>query len=209
MLALSPRGAAEGAVMAKVVGDISVSLDGFVTGPGPDPAHGLGRGGESLHTWALAGDATDAEVLTDAVVNTGVVVMGRRLFDIVDGPHGWTEEMGYGAGYAASPPVLVVTRTPPETVRLGDRFTFVVDGVRSAVAKGVTMAEDRDVVVMGGAEVIRGCLEQGLLDELRLHLAPVLLGSGTPLWVDNTPRQLRQIHVRASGRATHLWYRVD
>jgi dihydrofolate reductase len=105
--------------------------------------------------------------------------------------------------------VLVVTRTPPDTVRLGDRCTFVVDGLRSAVAKGRAMAEERDVVVMGGAQTIRGCLDLGLLDELRLHLAPVVLGAGTPLWDGAAPRQLRQVHVRASGHATHLWYRVD
>jgi dihydrofolate reductase len=195
--------------MAKVVGDISVSLDGFVTGPDPDLAHGLGHGAEGLHTWAFDGDAIDAEVLADAVDATGVVIMGRRLFDIVDGPHGWTAEVGYGAAHAATPPVLVVTRIPPETVRLEDRFTFVVDGLGGAVSKGLAMADDRDVVVMGGAEVIRGCLDQGLLDELRLHLAPVVLGAGTPLWRDNVPRQLRQVHVRASGHATHLTYRVD
>ena len=194
--------------MAKVVGDISVSLDGFVTGPDPGPERGLGRGGEPLHTWALDGDATDAEVLADAVDATGAVILGRRLFDIVDGPHGWTDEMGYGASHAAQPPMLVVTRNPPDTVRLGDRFSFVVDGLGSAVSKAIALAEDRDVVVMGGAAVIRGCFEQGLLDELRLHLAPVILGGGTPLWDGNAPRRLRQLHVRVSGHATHLVYRV-
>jgi dihydrofolate reductase len=196
--------------MAKVVADISMSLDGFVTGPRPDLENGLGVGGEALHTWALAGDAIDAEVLAEAVDATGAVIMGRRLFDIVDAPHGWNDQMGYGAAVAAQPPVLVVTRIPPETVRLADRFTFVIDGPGSAVSKAIALAEDRDVVVMGGAELIRGCLEAGLLDELRLHLSPVLLGSGRPLFVDGTtPRPLRQIHVRASGTATHLTYRVD
>lgn len=195
--------------MTKVVADISVSLDGFVTGPGPDLEHGLGRGGEGLHTWAFDGDPTDRAVLADATDATGVVIMGRRLFDIVDGPHGWTEEVGYGAGLAAAPPVLVVTRTPPATTRLGDRFSFVVDGVGSAVSKGIAMADDRDVVLMGGAELIRGALEAELLDELRLHLAPVILGGGTPLFAGQPPRTLRQIHVRVSGHATHLTYRVD
>jgi dihydrofolate reductase len=190
------------AVMAKVVADISVSLDGYVTAADPDLTHGLGRGGEGLHTWAIHGDAIDAQVLADAADATGVVIMGRRLFDFVDGPHGWSAD-------ATPPPVLVVTRIPPETVRLGDRFSFVVDGAASAVSKGIAMSDDRDVVVMGGAELIRGCLDQGLLDELRLHLAPVVLGAGTPLWLDNTPRLLRQVHVRASGHATHLTYRVD
>jgi dihydrofolate reductase len=194
--------------VAKVVGDISVSLDGFVTGPDPDQEHGLGRGGELLHTWAIDGDAIDAEVLADAVDATGAVIMGRRLFDIVDGPHGWSEEMGYGAAHAARPPMLVVTRNPPAAVRLEDRFTFVVDGLGSAVSKAIALADDRDVVVMGGAAVLRGCLEQGLLDELRLHLAPVILGDGTPLWAGNAPRTLRQLHVRVSGHATHLVYRV-
>lgn len=195
--------------MTKVVGDISVSLDGYITGPEPGPDAGLGRGGEALHTWALDGDSIDAEVLADAVDATGAVIMGRRLFDIVDAPDGWNDEMGYGARHAAQPPVLVVTRTPPEKVRLQDRFTFVIDGLASAVTKAIALAEDRDVVVMGGAQVIRGCLEQGLLDEVRLHLAPVILGGGTPLWTGNAPRELRQIHVRASGHATHLTYRVD
>ena len=195
--------------MAKVVADISVSLDGFVTGPQPDLEHGLGRGGDGLHTWAFSGDPIDEEVLADTVDATGVILMGRRLFDIIDGPAGWSDEVGYGAGAVGQQPVLVVTRTPPDQVRLADRVTFVVDGPRSAVAKGVALADDRDVVVMGGAELIRGCLEAGLLDELRLHLSPVVLGGGTPLFAGGeTPRSLRQIHVRASGTATHLTYRV-
>lgn len=195
--------------MTKVVADISVSLDGFVTGPDPGPEQGLGRGGEGLHTWALEPDRIDRAVLVETVDATGVVIMGRRLFDIIDAPGGWTDEMGYGASVAGQQPVLVVTRTPPEKVRLAERCTFVVDGIRSAVAKAVTMAEDRDVVIMGGGETVRGAIEAGVVDELRLHLSPVLLGSGIPLFTGAAPRVLRQIHVRASGHATHLTYRVD
>jgi dihydrofolate reductase len=195
--------------MSKVVADISMSLDGFVTGPGPGPDQGLGTGGEALHTWALEPDRIDAEVLDEAVDATGVVIMGRRLFDIIDGPRGWTDELGYGAARAAQPPLLVVTRLPPAEVRLADRTTFVVDGIASAVSKGVSMSDDRDVVIMGGAATIRGALEAGVVDELRLHLAPVLLGGGTPLFAGNAPRSLRQIHVRPSTHAAHLTYRVD
>ncbi|MGX6606738.1 dihydrofolate reductase family protein [Micromonosporaceae bacterium Da 78-11] len=200
--------------MAKVVADITVSLDGFVTGPDPGPEQGLGRGGEDLHTWALSPDAIDREVLADTTDATGVVIMGRALFDVVDGPHGWNDERGYGADLAAQPPVLVVTRNPPDEVRLADRFTFVVDGIGSAVSKAIAMSDERDVVIMGGAATIRGALRAGLVDELRLHLAPVLLGAGTPLFADAGERVaggrvLRQIHVRASGQATHLTYRVD
>ncbi len=195
--------------MARVIADISISLDGFVTGPDPGPENGLGDGGEALHTWALHPDPVDHDVLDAAVAATGAVIMGRRLFDIVDGPHGWNDEMGYGAGRASEPPVLVVTRVPPLRVRLADRMTFVVDGVAGAVAKGRAIAGDRDVVIMGGAEVIRGALDAGLVDELRLHLAPVLLGAGTPLFADGPLRQLRQVHVRPSGNATHLTYLVN
>lgn len=194
--------------MAKVVADISVSLDGFVTGPDPSIALGLGRNGEGLHTWALQPDPVDRLVLEESTVASGVVIMGRRLFDIVDAPSGWNDEMGYGADLAAEPPLLVVTRTPPDKVRLADRTTFVVDGIASAVAKGIAMAEARDVVIMGGGETIRRAIEAGVVDELRLHLSPVLLGGGTPLFTGATPRELRQIHVRASGHATHLTYRI-
>jgi len=195
--------------MTKVVADITMSLDGFVTGPDPGPDLGLGHGGEALHHWALQPDAVDRLVLEETTGATGVVIMGRRLFDIVDGPHGWSDEMGYGAGLAAQPPVLVVTRTPPPEVRLADRFTFVVDGIGSAVSTAVAMADDRDVVIMGGGATIRGALQAGVVDELRLHLAPVLLGAGTPLFDGGVTRPLRQTHVRASGHATHLTYRVD
>jgi dihydrofolate reductase len=196
--------------MAKVVADISMSLDGFVTGPDPGPDNGLGTGGEGLHTWAFSTDPVDRAVLASATEATGAVVMGRRLFDVIDGPLGWNDEVGYGAGLAAVPPVLVVTRVPPATVRLADRVTFVVDGVRSAIGKARSMADDRDVVVMGGAAVIRGALAADMVDELRLHLSPVLLGAGTPLFAGGvSPRVLRQVHVRVSAHATHLTYRAD
>jgi dihydrofolate reductase len=194
--------------MTKVVADITISLDGFVAGPGAGPELGLGAGGEPLHGWALQPDAVDEAVLTEAVDATGAVVMGRALFDVVDGPHGWSDEMGYGAALAAQPPVLVVTADPPETVRLADRFTFVVDGIGSAVAKAAALADGRDVVIMGGAATIRSAVAAGLVDELRLHLAPMLLGAGIPLFTGET-RPLRQLHVRASSRATHLTYRVE
>jgi dihydrofolate reductase len=195
--------------MAKVVADITVSLDGFVTGPDPSLELGLGVGGESLHDWALQPDAIDQAVLEESVAATGVIVMGRRLFEVVDQPAGWNDEMGYGAGLAAEPPVLVVTRNPPDKVRLVDRMTFVVDGIGSAVAKGIAVAEDRDVVIMGGGETVRRAIDAGVVDELRLHIAPVLLGGGTPLFTRAAPRRLRQIHVRVSGHATHATYRLD
>ena len=101
--------------MGKCVADITMSLDGFVTGPDPDLEHGLGRGGEPLHRWAVESeDPVDTEVLRQATEATGAVVMGRRLFDIIDGPLGWNDEMGYGAGLVGTPPFFVVTHRPPD-----------------------------------------------------------------------------------------------
>ncbi|MBB2941426.1 dihydrofolate reductase [Actinoplanes lutulentus] len=195
--------------MARVVADITISLDGFVTGPKPGPGAGLGEGGEPLHHWAMRPDPVDADILDQAVAATGAVIMGRRLFDVVDGPHGWNEDRGYGAGHNTEPPVLVVTSTPPDRVRLTDRFTFVIDGLSGAIAKGAALAGDRDVVIMGGGETIRSALDAGLVHELRLHIAPVLLGNGTPLFDGLSSRRLHQVHARGSGQAIHVTYRVE
>jgi dihydrofolate reductase len=121
--------------MSKVIADITMSLDGYVTGPSADAEHGLGDA-EELHAWVTEQDPVDAEILERATAATGAVVMGRRLFDIVDGPGGWTQDMGYGAQQAGTPPFFVVTHSEPQDVRLerelGMRFTFV-DGLTTAV----------------------------------------------------------------------------
>ena len=116
--------------MPKVIADITMSLDGYVTGPGADPEHGLGDAPE-LHAWVAEQDPVDAEILEGATAASGAVVMGRRLFDTVDGPDGWSKDMGYGAEQVGTPPFFVVTHSPPQDVRLerelGMRFTFVPD----------------------------------------------------------------------------------
>jgi dihydrofolate reductase len=196
--------------MTKVIADISLSLDGFVTGPDAGPEQGLGRGGEALHTWAVeSDDPVDAEVLREATEASGAVIMGRRLFDIVDAPAGWNDEMGYGAELAATPPFFVVTHHPPERIRLGLDFTFVPEGLPAAVDQAREVAADKDVVVMGGGDVVGQCVDQGLIEELRLHLAPVVLGGGTPLFTAGRQRRLRQLSVRSSPVATHLTYALD
>lgn len=185
-----------------------MSLDGFVTGPGADLQHGLGIGGDPLHTWVMEPDDVDADVLREATEMSGAVVMGRRLFDVVDGPGGWDDEMGYGAGLAATPPFVVVTHAPPAKVRLGLRFAFVTDGVEAAVGHARAAAGDKHAVVMGGGNVIRQCLDAGLVDELRIHLAPIVLGDGTPLFAGSDRHSLVQRSVRVSRNATHLVYDV-
>lgn len=192
--------------MTKVVADITMSLDGFVTGPDPDPEHGLGRGGEPLHAWVESDHEVDREVLHEIAEAPGAVVMGRRLFDVIDGPHGWSDEMGYGAEHATTPPFFVVTHSAPEKVRLDLDFTFVTDGLASAIDQAKAAAGDKDAFVMGGGDVIRQCVDTGLADELIIHLAPIVLGSGTPLLVDCHRRQLVQRDVRISPTATHLTY---
>ena len=192
--------------MTKVVAEISMSLDGFVTGPDPDLEHGLGHGGDPLHTWVMEADEIDSEILNESMEMSGAVVMGRNLFDIIDGPHGWNDEMGYGAGHAGAPPFFVVTHSAPDDVRLKLDFSFVTDGLASAIDRARAAAGTKNVVVMGGGDVIRQCLDEGLADELRLHLTPIVLGSGTPLFAGSKRQQLVQTSVRASKNATHLTY---
>jgi dihydrofolate reductase len=196
--------------MTKVVADITMSLDGFVTGPDPGLGQGLGRGGEPLHVWARGSDdPVDAEVLERATRRSGAVVMGRRLFDIIDGPHGWNDRVGYGADRVGTPPFFVVTHAAPAQWRLTNLdFTFVTDGIATAIDAARNAAGDRDAVVMGGGDVVAQTLAQGLLDELRIHLAPIVLGAGTPLFEDGVRCELTQTEVRVSRHATHLTYRV-
>jgi dihydrofolate reductase len=196
--------------MTKVIADISMSLDGFVTGPDPDLAHGLGVGGEPLHYWAMnSSDDIDAQVLREAAEATGAVVMGRNLFDFVDGANGWNDALGYGAELAVTPPFFVVTHSAPASVRLSLGFTFVTDGLEEAIGQARAAAGTKDVFVMGGGDVVRQCVDSGLANELRIHLAPVLLGSGTPLFDGAIRSQLVQKSVRSTSTATHLIYGLN
>jgi dihydrofolate reductase len=203
--------------MTHIIADISVSLDGFVTGPDPRPGDGLGDGGEALHTWAFSDDPDDRRVLREATARSGAVVLGRRLFDIVDGPDGWDDKTGYGAGEVGRPALVVVTSTPPRSVRLTDLgWTFVTTGLSDAVtvareraeAASTARGEDLDVVLMGGGATIRSALDAGLVDTLTLHFAPVVLGAGTPLFAGATPRTLVQRSVVPTSTATHVTYDV-
>jgi len=203
--------------MTRITADISVSLDGFVTGPDPGPRNGLGTGGDALHTWAFSDAPDDRRIVREATARSGAVVLGRRLFDLVDGPDGWNDEVGYGAREAPRPAFVVVTTAPPESVRLsGLDWTFVTTGLADAVATARGRAEaassaagrELDVVLMGGGATIRSALDAGLVDELTLHLAPVVLGGGTPLFSGGTPRTLVQRTVVSTSTATHLTYDV-
>jgi dihydrofolate reductase len=196
--------------MTKVIADITMSLDGYVTGAGADPQHGLGDA-EELHAWVMDQDETDTDVLERATARSGAVIMGRRLFDTIDGPDGWSAEMGYGAQFAGAPPYVVVTHHPPDDVRLtrelGLSFTFV-DDVAGAVEQARSAIDDdgKDVVIMGGGNVIAQAIELDLLDELHLHIAPLIVGAGTPMFPASTRQQYRQREVRTSRNAVHVSY---
>lgn len=214
---MSPGGASGLPCMTRIIADISVSVDGFVTGPDPGPHNGLGTGGEALHAWAFSDDPDDRRHLREGTARSGAVVLGRRLFDLVDGPEGWDDTTGYGAGEVGKPAFVVVTSSPPDSVRLTDLdWTFVTTGLSDAVHAARERAEaasrrsgrDLDVVLMGGGALIGSALDAGLVDMLTLHLAPVVLGAGTPLSTGGAPRTLVQKSVKSTSTATHLTYDV-
>ncbi|WP_315092916.1 dihydrofolate reductase family protein [uncultured Cellulomonas sp.] len=194
-----------------VVLDITISLDGFVTAPNAGPDYGLGDDGLPLHEWAI-GDRTDDDVrvLARATAATGAVVMGRHTFDVVDAPGGWNEERHYGADQGDEPPpCFVVTHHQPERVRLTDRMVIVTTGLRDAIAQATAVAGDKDVVIMGGGELGGAALREGVVDRVHLHVAPLLLGAGTPLF-DGTRLSLRldEAATVITPHAAHLCYEV-
>jgi dihydrofolate reductase len=210
--------------MAKVVLDISTSLDGFVAGPNPTLEEPLGQGGERLHEWAVVlaswreshgktgGERNaDSELMEEGLASTGSVVMGRKMFSGGAGP--WEDDPNARGWWGDDPPfrkpVFVVTHHAREPLELGETtFTFVTDGVESAVEQALSAAAGKDVVVAGGAEVAQQALSAGRLDELQLHVAPVLLGGGTRLFEGGPGVRLERTLVLDSPAVTHLRYRV-
>lgn len=200
--------------MSDVVADISMSLDGYVTGPAPDRERGLGRGGEAIQQWVFSSrdSPQDRAILEASAERPGAVIMGRNTFDFVDGPNGWNQEIGFGYDHQAPsrPPVVVVTHKAPERPRLTAGFTFVTDGIDAAVTAARDAAVGREVVIMGGASVTDQALAAGLVNRLRIHLSPVVMGSGTRLFELIDERLLlAQRDVVVTPNATHLTYEVS
>lgn len=203
--------------MASVFVDVGVSLDGFIAGPNGRPGNPLGDGGTRIHEWVyplavfhermgLAGGvrSADDEVVRAVFARTGAYVMGRRMFD--EGEVGWPEEAPFRA------PVFVVTHQArePWVRKGGTTFAFVTGGLDEALRRAREAAGERDVRVSGGADVIQQCLRAGVVDELDLHLAPVLLGAGVRLF-EKLPAAALKLEagpVAASPRVTHLAFRV-
>lgn len=191
--------------MSKVISGISMSLDGFVTGPNVSREQQLGDGGDVLHRWLWQPDAQDAELLDAMGADVGSILMGRRSYDLAEGEGGWGD-----GGPAGPAPCFVLTHNPPDpaTVRAPSVFTFVTDGIHSAVDQARTAAAGK-VVGVHGASAAQQCLAAGLMDEVLISLAPVLLGSGTRLF-DHLGGQvsLERTDVVPTANATHLRFKV-
>jgi dihydrofolate reductase len=189
--------------MARVVSDMSISLDGYVTGPNDSRENPFGDGAGTLHDW-LWKDPTDEEraLMHEALDSCGAVVMGRRSFDKNEGDGGWGDE-----GPVPGLPVFVVTHRAPAEEYPGV-YRFVTDGVESAIAQAKEAAGEK-VVGLHGATVLQQALPLGLVDEIIVHVNPLLIGGGTRLF-DLLPAAIRleRTAVIASPTATHLRYRV-
>jgi dihydrofolate reductase len=214
--------------MTKLNLDISMSLDGFIAGPNQTIEHPLGEGGERLHEWVvglanwrerhgLSGGVTnaDAEVLEESLGGNGAVVMGRRMFS--GGTGGWEDDPRADGWWGDDPPfhvpVFVLTHHPrqPLAMKGGTTFTFVTEGIEAAVEQARAAAGDGDVTVGGGASAAQQALAAGLLDEMQIHVAPVLLGSGVRLFdgLDADRVRLEQTRVVGGPTVTHIRYRVS
>lgn len=191
--------------MSKVISGISMSLDGFVTGPNVTREQQLGDGGEVLHRWLWEPDPRDTDLLAGMAKDVGSILMGRRSYDLAEGDGGWGD-----GGPAGTAPCFVLTHNPPapETVRAPSVFTFVSDGIHSAVEQAKAAAGDK-VVGVHGASAAQQCLAAGLLDEILVSLAPVLLGSGTRLFEHLGGQfHLERTNVIATPNATHLQFSI-
>ncbi len=202
--------------MGKVGSGFSISLDGFVAGPNDSPANPMGDGGMKLFEWYSSGDTVveapggdkefklsseSAEVLEGITSAVGVLVYGRRTFDISG---------AWGGKHPMDVPMVIVTHNvPQEWVKEGSPFTFVTDGVESAIEKAREIAGDK-MVVIGGASILKQCIKLGLVDEIHLDLVPVLLGSGVRLFdeLGATPIELESTSVSKATGVTHLDYRI-
>jgi dihydrofolate reductase len=208
--------------VSKVRFQIAISLDGFSAGPNQSEENPLGEGGEQLHEWVLKLEAwrrphgyeggevnASSPVIEAAQVNVGAIVMGRNMFG--GGPGPWGDWEGWwGDDPPFDVPVYVVTHHAREPLeKVGTTFHFVTDGIEATLAQAREAAGDKDVAIAGGADVIQQYLRAGVVDEMQLHVVPVLLGSGERL-LDGvgTGLELEQTSAIEAPGVTHLTYSV-
>jgi dihydrofolate reductase len=189
--------------MARVICDMSMSLDGFVTGPNDSRENPFGDGAGMLHDW-LSSAATDEDraLLQEMLDGVGAIVMGRTSFDKNEGDGGWGD-----GGPVGNTPCFVVTHHEP-AIAHPSIYTFVTEGVPSAIEQAKAVAGDK-VVGLHGATVMQQALPLGLVDEIRVHVIGVLLGGGTPLFAHlDAAINLERTSALATPAATHLGFRV-
>jgi dihydrofolate reductase len=209
--------------MASVTCQISISVDGYVAGPNQSLDNPLGEGGERLHEWLFTTAAwlelegmtggeenADSDIIRGLFTNVGAYIMGRKMFGGGDGPwdESWRGWWGENPPYHV--PVFVLTHHPRDPLPMdgGTTFHFVTDGIVSALERARAVAGDRDVAIAGGASAIQQYLAAGRLDELFLHVTPIVLGGGERLLDNVGEPSLEPVEVVASPKVTHIRYRV-
>ncbi|MHB1133778.1 MAG: dihydrofolate reductase family protein [Chloroflexota bacterium] len=197
--------------MTKVIAGITTSLDGYITGPNDGPERGLGEGGERLHYWVFGGPwsyeaeprgeptGADKEVLDEAAARVGAVIAGRNTYESAGA---WGGQNPFGV------PLFVVTHRPGDAPAVDTGFIFV-NGLEEAIARAREAAGEKDVSIMGGADLIRQALRAGYVEELLITIAPVVLGGGKRLF-EGFEQTLNLEHLRLlqSRFATHIIYRI-
>lgn len=195
--------------MGIVFSSVTTSLDGFLAAPGQDLENPMGPGGIDKHRWQFeAADENRAEL--DAIVDAGAFVMGRNMF--APGRGEW--DLDWRGWWGQEPPyhgpVFVLTHFPRPSLEMqgGNVFHFVTDGIESALRQAREAAGRRDISIAGGASTVNQFLAAGLIDELRLHVAPLTLGAGERLFDGVPPLRLEQVSARQTSLVTHVTYRV-
>ncbi|MDX6588487.1 MAG: hypothetical protein QOI31_2960 [Solirubrobacterales bacterium] len=211
--------------MSKLKLEISMSVDGYVAGPNATHDEPLGVGGEKLHDWVtrLASwkeahgydpsegeTGTDDDVIAEAASSYGAVIMGKLMFCGENGPWGDEPFKGWwGDDPPFKVPVFILTHHEREPLELGEtRFEFVTEGIEAALERARDAAGDEDIQISGGANVAQQYLAAGLLDEMQIHIAPVLLGGGVRLFDGDLdgPRDLQITRAIQSPGVTHVRY---
>ncbi len=211
--------------MSKVRFDIAVSLDGYVAGPNQSTTNPLGEGGERLHQWVIGleifrkshgmdgGEVnTSTAVVEESLASSGAEIMGRNKFG--GGPGPWANVDPWNGWWGEDPPfhkpVFVLTNHARAPLKLSDTtFTFVTDGIESALEQARAAADGKDVTIGGGASVIQQYLAAGVVDEMELHVVPLILGGGARLLDNLGPHlDLEQLRAIEAPGVTHVKYRV-
>lgn len=211
--------------MSNVFAEISMSLDGYIAGPNPTLEEPLGHRGEELHEWVIKlaswrkahgmeGGETgpDSKIVEESTDNVGAVIMGRKMFSGGSGP--WENDPNPDAWWGENPPfhapVFILTKHKRDKVNKegGTTFTFVTDGVESAFSQAKKVAGNKRISVSGGANTIQQLIKAGHVDELQIHMVPILLGGGTPLLANLGDTKLEKIRVIDSLLVTHIKFLI-